>query len=262
MRIHRRQAADFQMRKPVELDPGRRRFPHPEQEPRAIGVEPPGDKRQRSNRLVVEPLSVVDDAEERTLFSRIRKQCECGETHKERVWSASCRQSEGRPERVSLRARQPINGAEEREEELMEAREPQLHLRFDAHNSGQAEVIRQLGRVLEQRSLPRADLSLQDQRSAHTGSNCFEQALNGLSMLATINQRKPSHWPSPRARSKRGYAVNPRGDTRRSYTLTSAPGGAGLAAVPAKRRGSSSPEYFGAPTSLPLDRSTERLGPR
>ena len=73
----------------------------------------------------------------------------------------------------------------------MKAPEPPAPSPIPRPQLGHAEVIRQLDGVLKQRSLPRADLSLHDQRSAHPGSNRVEQVLNGRPMLAAVNQRKP-----------------------------------------------------------------------
>src|SRR5262249_34648774 len=57
-----------------------------------------------------------------------------------------------------------------------------------------ARVERQVARA-EQRGLSRADLSLEDQPSAHAGANRVEQIWYCLAMLASVGQRKPCHWP-------------------------------------------------------------------
>ena len=84
------------------------RFTHGEEKGDPVGVEPAGHEPEDVGGLPVEPLRVVDDAEERRLGGGIRKQGQRRQAHLEAVRRSTGDESEGGGERVMLRSRQPF----------------------------------------------------------------------------------------------------------------------------------------------------------
>jgi hypothetical protein len=54
-------------------------FPRSEHEPNRLGQQAPSHERQRLRRGIIEPLGVVDDAQQRTRLRRLREQTDCGQ---------------------------------------------------------------------------------------------------------------------------------------------------------------------------------------
>ena len=85
----------------------------------------------------VEPLRVVDDADERLLLGRLGQQAEHRQPDEEAIRRR--RRRSGRTpclQRVALRARQSLQPVEHRRAELMQAGEGELHLGLDAGRPG------------------------------------------------------------------------------------------------------------------------------
>ena len=73
-----------------------------------LGQQAAGDERERARRRAVEPLRVVDDAQERLLLDSLRQQAEDGQPDQERVRSRSGAEPEGYVERIALGIRQTL----------------------------------------------------------------------------------------------------------------------------------------------------------
>ena len=84
---------------------------------------------------MIEPLSVVDDADERLLLGDLGEERERGESDQEPVGCRPRAEAEDRRERVVLREGQPLEMVEHGRAELMEAAVGQLHLRLDPDRS-------------------------------------------------------------------------------------------------------------------------------
>ena len=82
---------------------------------RAANTSPTGSasrrratKRERQRRGLVQPLRVVDDAQQGTFLRRLGQQAEHGEADQEPIRRRPRGQAEDRPQRVTLRAGQPV----------------------------------------------------------------------------------------------------------------------------------------------------------
>ena len=150
------EAAHLEVRHVPKLLAG---LPCREHEPDRLGQQPASDERERQRRGPIQPLRVVDDAQQRTLLGHFGHQAEHGEADQEAIRRRPRGQAEDDPERVALRTRQPLEPIEQRRAQLMQAREGQLHLGLDAHRPRDGQVRRRLDQVLaaapSSRSRPR-----------------------------------------------------------------------------------------------------------
>ena len=125
-------------------------------------------ERERSSRGVVEPLGVVDDAQQGLLLSSTGQEAENCEPDEERARRVPGAEPERDAERVALRIRETVAELENRRTELLQRRVVELHLPFDADSPNDAKILARLHRVLEQRSLADSGLPMNDEHGAMT----------------------------------------------------------------------------------------------
>ena len=92
-------------------------------------------ERERSARRAVEPLRVVDDAQERLLLGGFGEEPENREPDEKRARRLSGAEPECDAERVTLRIGQTLDELEDRRTELLQRRVVELHLPLDARQS-------------------------------------------------------------------------------------------------------------------------------
>ena len=124
---------------------------------------------------LVEPLRVVDEADQRLLLGDLGEQRQRGEPDQEPVGRRAGAQPEHRRERFALRDGQPVEAVEHGRAELMEAAVGELHLRLDADGRRDVPAVDPVGEVAEQRALAHARLSAQDDHSAATGERVGQE---------------------------------------------------------------------------------------
>jgi hypothetical protein len=134
--------------------------------PRGSASRAPRCERQRLCRSTVEPLRVIDQADQRTLLRDLRQQTQNRQRNQEAVWSAALRQPERHLQRVSLRSREELQATEHGRAQLMNAGERKLHLGLDARRARDATSGGALEHVIEQRGLADAGLAAQDKHGA------------------------------------------------------------------------------------------------
>ena len=94
--------------------------------------EPPRDERQDGDRLRVQPLDVVEQADERPLLCDIRQQAERGQPDQEALRRRPVHETESLHQRVTLRAHQSLGALERRPAaQLQQAGERERPLRLD-----------------------------------------------------------------------------------------------------------------------------------
>src|SRR5258705_13948845 len=79
-----------------------------EQQSDLLGNEAPSNERESRGGTLIEPLRVVDDAEERSVFGGLGEQAQDSEADKEWARSVPWRESERDAKRVPLRRRKPL----------------------------------------------------------------------------------------------------------------------------------------------------------
>ena len=86
------------------------------------------DELERHGRRLVQPLDVVDDADQGTLLGHLAQQGERRQADVEDVRSDAQPHSERRAEGLHLRCGQPVHPIQVGDAELVQAREGELHL--------------------------------------------------------------------------------------------------------------------------------------
>jgi hypothetical protein len=139
---------------------------------------------KRGRRLAIEPLRVLDDAQQRLLLRSRRKQAQRGQSDQEPLWYRPGAQPERRAERVPLGKGKVVDQVQRGHAQLVKRGEPQLHLGFDAHRPGHPEPRGRGDRVLNERGLPHSRLAAQHQRSAVTVTGASEQPIQRADLIA------------------------------------------------------------------------------
>jgi len=131
-----------------------------------FGVQPAGDEGQDLGGGLVQPLCIVDQAQQRLVGGYVRHQGQDGESDQEAVRRGAGTQAERDAERVALRPGQRTPAIQHPAAELVQPGEGQFHLRFDALSACHLEVGCRVGGVAEQRGLADTGLAAHHQRLA------------------------------------------------------------------------------------------------
>ena len=115
---------------------------------------------------MIEPLGIVDHAQQGTLLGGLGQQAQDRKSHQEDVGRGSSGEPEDDRQRLTLGLGEAIQPIEHRRTQLMEAGVCQLHLRLHADGANDVEILRRLDEVLEQGRLTDPGLASQDERSA------------------------------------------------------------------------------------------------
>ena len=113
-------------------------LPDREHEQHRLSQQPPSDEPEHLARDFIQPLGVIDQADQRPRGGILGQQAQRGQAHHEPVRSRPRRQPERHTQRALLRPRQRGQAAQHRPAELMQRRERQLHLGLHAGNLNQA----------------------------------------------------------------------------------------------------------------------------
>ena len=159
-----------------------------EDDPHRFGQQSPSHECQRQGRRLVQPLRVIDDAQQRMLLRHLREQAQHRQPDQERIRGRAGAQAEHDLERLGLRSRKPTPPIEHRRAELMQAREGQLHLGLDARRSRDGHIRPRLAEVVQQRSLPDPGLAPQHERPALAVANRREQPVQQRALRASAAQ--------------------------------------------------------------------------
>ena len=128
-RVALAQPPDFELRQPGQLTA---RLPGREHQADRVGGQPPGHEPQHLGGRLIQPLLVVDQADQRPFPGYLRQQAQHGQPDQEPVRRRPGGLAERDPQRVALRYRQVPGAVYHRRAQLMQAREGKLHLRLHA----------------------------------------------------------------------------------------------------------------------------------
>ena len=92
------------------------------------------------SRGLIEPVRVIQDAQQRLLGGGLRQQAEHGEGDQKSVGFVSDAESQCNGERPPLRLGEHSEATQHRSEQLMQPRESQFHLRFDTNTAGHSDT--------------------------------------------------------------------------------------------------------------------------
>jgi hypothetical protein len=137
-----------------------------EQHHDALGVEPARDEQQRLRGGRIEPLSVVDHAEDGTPLGELGQQREARDRDEEAVLPGALREPQRTLERGCLRSRQRVEQVHCGPQQLVQARPRELRFRLNPPGPEDVHVGGSRPGIIQQRSLPDAGRAAHDQRAA------------------------------------------------------------------------------------------------
>ena len=155
-----------------------------------------GDECEGQRRGSIEPLCVVDQAQDRSLITSVREQAQNGEPDEERIWSSAGAETGGSLQSLTLRSRQRVDPVEQRAAELMETGVSELHLRLDPHRSENGQVRRRPDQVLEQRRLADPSLTAHHQRGTLSPADRTDQRVEQRALVGPTEQSRLPQFPS------------------------------------------------------------------
>jgi len=165
---------------------------------------------ERLRRGPIQPLRVVDHAEQRPVTGSLRQQAQRGQTDDEAIRRLPCPQPERRGKRVALGTRQTVEPIQQRRGQLLQAGERQLHLGLDSDCPQHAELRRRVDRVLQQCRLADPGLPSHHQGAALTPADRLEEAVERLTLTA------PAEQSSLRDRAGHGPGTNLHPESQRA----------------------------------------------
>jgi hypothetical protein len=161
-----------------------------EQQGNRLGQQPARDEAQRLRGGAVQPLRVVDDAQQRALLRGLGEKAQGRQGDEKAIRRRVGTHPEGDVERLALRSGKPIDEVVDRRAHLMQGRERELHLGLDAHRPQHREVRRRFDRVLEQRRLADASLPPQDQHTAPPAPRILEHPVQRRALVSPTAQHR------------------------------------------------------------------------
>ncbi|WP_459804815.1 hypothetical protein [Herbidospora sp. RD11066] len=155
-----------------------------EHQPDPLGVGAAADEREHPERLVVEPLGVVDAADDRPFGRDPGQQVEHREAHQLAIGRRPRVQPEGDPDRLPLHRDQPVTQGKEGHEQPVQPR----HSRRPDTGGG--------GHVIEQRGRADARLTPQDDHPAQPSPDGDGEPVGQIELRSPADDR---HGSSSRA---------------------------------------------------------------
>ena len=154
-----------------------------------LGAEPVRDEPQGAPGRAVEPLGVVDQAEQRLARGRLRQEAQDGEADEVAVLPGSRTEPEHRLQRLTLRLRQCGKVVEQRPAQLLEPGVREIGLALDAPRPNDAEPRRGISGAVQQRGLSHAAPAAQEQGGASATTYGGQQLLEGGELVLASDQR-------------------------------------------------------------------------
>ncbi len=146
------------------------------------------DKGEHLGGGAVEPLFVVDQAQQRFLGGGVGEEVQHRQAHQKPVRWRTVRHPERRAEGTPLRCRQPVQMIEEGQTQLMYSRVRQFHLGLHARCTRDATRNNPVGQVIQQRGLADTGLSPQHEGSALPGTYGIDELVEDPALVAAPDQ--------------------------------------------------------------------------
>jgi hypothetical protein len=154
-------------------------------------VQAPGDEDERVRRRAVEPLGIVDEAQDRALVARLGQQAQQTERHEEAVVDPVEAEAERAAQGGRLRRGQPVDERELRPDELVHPGERQLVLGLDPRAAHHAHPVAGVLGVREQRRLADARLAADDERGAAAVPRALEEGVDRALLGLAAHEHGP-----------------------------------------------------------------------
>ena len=181
-----------ELREPVEL-PHVARLTNCEHHSDRLRLEAARDEGQDIGGLPVEPLHVVDHAQERPRVGDVGKKAERGEAEQKAIRRRSLGQAEHQPQRLPLRRREMLDPLEHPgAHELLQPGQGQLHLRLDSTRPRYPAPVRAVHNVIQQNRLPHPGLAPHHQHRAPARPNALDHSVERDAFGAAASQPRRS----------------------------------------------------------------------
>ena len=154
-----------------------------------LGQEAMGDKAEDLLRRLVEPLRVVDDADQGLLLGQLAHEREGREPDHEPVRNRAGTEPEHGRQRLALWLRKPFELTQHRGADLVEPAVGELELGLDSDGARDAPAIEPVREVVEQRALADACLAAKDQDPTSAVENVRHGLLERLALC--VASKKP-----------------------------------------------------------------------
>jgi len=184
------------------------RLTHREHDRHRFSEQPPRDEAQDLSGDAIQPLRVVDQAQQRLVFGDCGHQAQHRHGDHERVGRIARGRPQRDPQRSALRRRERVDPGKERRAQLVHGRERELHLGFDARQLGDAEPGRLMGAVAQQRRLARPGLAADHQRRAPTPPDAAQESVQQFALGGSAQQRGRPARGHPRSLRPAARAQN------------------------------------------------------
>ena len=180
-------------------------FPQREDQGDRFRQQTARDESERLRGSTVQPLRVVDQADQRPFRRRLGQQSEHREADGIAIWRRprSRAQAKGSAQRVALRARQTRQAVQQGRAQLMQDSKRQFHLGLDTRGPDHQAIGRALLHVVQQDGLADSRLTAQDQHPAVTRAHLVQQPVHDRLLAIPATQclgHEDSHHPGSRAR--------------------------------------------------------------
>jgi hypothetical protein len=181
-----------QLRKPGELI---ELFPiaHREQNQHRFSMKPPSGEREGLGRGSIEPLGIVDQADEVGALGCLGKEAEEPEAHQKAVWSWAGAQSECRRHGRALWCWKSTQALEKRDAEQMESCKRKLHFRFHPKGRDHAASVRSVGDVVKERRFSDSGLATEHEHGAAPRVQPVEEVVKARPLGLATPQRLDDH---------------------------------------------------------------------
>ena len=166
------------------------RFADAGDEADAVRVQAAGDEAEHLRRFGIEPVRVIDNAQQRLCFSRPGKQRERRQSHQEPLRRRPCFLAESNPQRAPLRRRQVVQLRQARDQQLVQATELHADLRLDTGDAANPKVRRCCDGVLEQRRLADPRPPAQHQRAAEATAHRVQDPVDRRPFGPAVKQHE------------------------------------------------------------------------
>src|SRR5215207_5147757 len=222
----RQQGARVVLREPCEPELGQPqqlapvgRVAHREHDRHRLGQQPSRDESENLPRGAIEPLGIIDKAEQRPLRGNLGQQAERGQGDQEAARSRTGRPPQRDAQGDLLRLWKRPEPTQHRRAELMQSGERQLDLGLDPGDPRDAETGCLPRAVMQERRLADARLAADDQDRALAGADVLQQPVEQRTLVGSAQQHRrtaPGHpltlndqgW---RARESTGATAGDRG---------------------------------------------------
>jgi hypothetical protein len=169
-------------------------------------LETPADELKDHTRWIIEPLDVVEKADQGTLGRCLRQQAKHRETDDESLWGGAGCNPECDAQGLLLRLRQCIDSRKDRAAELLDGGEWHFELRLDSRDLHHAATGGLTGAVLQERCLANPSLPAYDPGRALTGTDAIEHAIESSALARPPHKTwgpaghgpNPTTWPQSR----------------------------------------------------------------